>query len=198
MKQFEVYWENRQSKSGKDALKRSSTSVEVGDPSQGADSRADAAPVAVPPVLSGPQVVRPALVVGLVVQQPVAVHHVRGVEVGHAEAVLDVWAVVHQLVHLAGHVEAFVKPHSVGASVLVQDGKLCYYIIYLNFIQRIMYFTTKNKHFMAKKLNKIGLFGLFLLQNLKQRPTWGIIRQDLTQSLMPITRWLSEYSPLLR
>lgn len=111
----------------KNALKRSGTSVQVSDPSEGADPRADASPVAVPPVLSGPQVVRLALVVGLVVQQPLAVHHVAGVEVGHAEAVLDVWAVVHQLVHLAGHVGALVEPHPVGAPVLATGlGKLCY------------------------------------------------------------------------
>lgn len=105
-------------------------SVEVGDSPDGPDPRADASPVAVPAVLSGPQVVHPALVVGLLVQQPVAVHHVAGVEVGHAEAVLHVWAVVHQLVHLAGHVEALVKPHPVGALVLTQDGRLCQHLQY--------------------------------------------------------------------
>ena len=99
------------------------TSVGVCDSSEGTDPRADASPVAVSPVLPGTQVVHPALVVGLIVQQPVAVHHVAGVEVGHAEVVLDVGAVVHQLVHLAGHVEAFVEPHPVGTSVLTQDRK---------------------------------------------------------------------------
>lgn len=102
-------------------------SVQVADSSDGADSGADASPVAEPPVLPGPHVVRPALVVGLVVQQPVAFHHVTGVEVGHAEAVLDVWAVVQHFVHLTGHVGAFVEPHLVGATVLGMDGKHCYY-----------------------------------------------------------------------
>lgn len=127
-----VYWENRQFNSGKDKFKRSLTSDDVCDSSEGTDSWADATPVAVSPVLSGPQVVRSALVVGLVVEQPVAVHHITGVEVGHAEVVLDIWTVVHQLVHLARHVGAFVKPHPVGALVLAQDGKLCYFDQYNN------------------------------------------------------------------
>ncbi len=127
-----VYWENRQLNLGKDAFKRSPTSVEVCDSSEGTNSRADASPVAVSPVLSGPQVVHSALVVWLVVQQPVAIHHITGVEVRHAEVVLDIWAVVHQLVHLAGHVGAFVKPHLEGASVLAEDGRVCYYVQYNN------------------------------------------------------------------
>lgn len=104
------------------------TSVIVSDSSDGTNSWADTSPVAVSPVLSWPQVVDSALVVWLIVQQPVAIHHVAGVEVRHAEAVLQIWTVIHQLVHLPGHVEAFVKPHLVGASVLVQDGKLSYHL----------------------------------------------------------------------
>lgn len=107
-------------------------SVEVNDSSEGADSRADASPVAVSPVLSRPQVVRSALVVRLVVQQPVAIHHITGVEVGHAEVVLDIWTVIHQLMHLAGHVEAFIQPHPVRALVLAQDGKHCHFVQYNN------------------------------------------------------------------
>ena len=56
------------------------------------------------PVLSGPQVHHLASVVGLLVHQPVAVHHVAGHAVGHAVAVLDVVAVVHQLVALTTEV----------------------------------------------------------------------------------------------
>lgn len=57
-------------------FEQSVTSVEVSDSFEGAHSGADTPPVAVPAVLSGPQVVGPALVVGLVIQQPVAIHHV--------------------------------------------------------------------------------------------------------------------------
>lgn len=77
------------------------TLVKISDSSEGADLWADTTPVTVPPVLSGPQVVQSPLVVGLIVQQPVAIHHIAGVEVGHIEAVRDVWTVVHQLMHMA-------------------------------------------------------------------------------------------------
>ena len=70
------------------------------------------------PVLSRPQVHHPAPVVGLLVQQPVAVHHLAGHAVGHAVAVLDVAAVFHQLVHLTAKVLPFIDPHSELASVL--------------------------------------------------------------------------------
>lgn len=93
-------------------------SAEVCDSLDGADPGADAPPVAVSAVLSGPQVVHPAFVVGLVIQEPVAVHHAAGVKVSHAELVLDVGTVVHQLVHLAGHVETLVEPQPVGAMML--------------------------------------------------------------------------------
>lgn len=92
--------------------------VEVGDSPEGTDPWTGAAPVAVSTVLSGPQVVGPSPVVGLVVQQPVAVHHVAGVDVGHAQAVLDVGAVVADLLHLAGHVRALVQPYFIGTAVL--------------------------------------------------------------------------------
>ena len=52
------------------------------------------------PVLSGPHVHHPSLVVGLLVHQPVSVHHVAGLAVGHAVTILDVVTVVH---HLIGH-----------------------------------------------------------------------------------------------
>ena len=70
------------------------------------------------PVLSRPQVHHPAPEVGLLVQQPVAVHHLAGHAVGHAVAVLDVVAVVSQLVHLTAEVLPLVDPHPELASVL--------------------------------------------------------------------------------
>ena len=71
------------------------------------------------PVLSGPQVHHPASEVGLLVHQPVAVHHIAGLAVGHSVAVLDVVAVLHQLVTLALEVLSLKHPHPVGASVLL-------------------------------------------------------------------------------
>ena len=71
------------------------------------------------PVLSGPQVHHPASEVGLLVHQPVAVHHVAGLAVGHTVAVLDVVAVLHQLMTLALEVLSLKHSHPVGASVLL-------------------------------------------------------------------------------
>ena len=93
-------------------------SLEVHDTSDGADPGAHASPVAVSPVLARPQVVVLSPVVGLLVHEPVAVHHVAGLDVGHAVAIHDVGAVVVQLCHLAAHVVAVIDPHSVGAAVL--------------------------------------------------------------------------------
>ena len=70
------------------------------------------------PVLSGPHVHHPASVVGLLVHQPVAVHHVAGLAVIHAVAVLDVVTVLHQLIHLTTEVLLLVDLHPVGSSVL--------------------------------------------------------------------------------
>merc|ERR1719153_295504 len=69
------------------------------------------------PVLAGPQVHHPAPVVGLLVHQPVAVRHVTGHTVGHAETVHDVVAVIHQLAHLASEVLPLIDSHPVGTSV---------------------------------------------------------------------------------
>lgn len=95
--------------------------VEVGDSPEGTNPWTGAAPVTVSAVLSGPQVVGSSPVVGLVIQQPVAIDHVAGVNVGHAEAVLDVGAVVADLLHLAGHVWALVQPYFVGTTVLQRE-----------------------------------------------------------------------------
>ena len=84
------------------------------------------------PVLSGPHVHHPALVVGLLVHQPVAVHHVAGLAVGHAVTILEVLTVVHHLMHLATEVLLLVDPGPVGSPVLYGDterqkvrGSLC-------------------------------------------------------------------------
>ena len=70
------------------------------------------------PVLSGPQVHHPASELGLLVHQPVAVHHVAGHAVRHTVAVHDVVAVVHQLVTLTTEVLPLVDLHPVGSPVL--------------------------------------------------------------------------------
>jgi len=63
------------------------------------------------PVLSGPHVHLLASVLGLLVHQPVAVHHVARLAVVHAVTVHDVVAVVHHLVALTPEVLILVDLH---------------------------------------------------------------------------------------
>ena len=97
-------------------------SLEIREAPDGADPGAVAAPLAEAPVLAGLQVVVAPPVVGMLIQQPVAVHHVAGVEVGQTETVHEVRAVVGQLHHLASHVEVLVQPHLGAAAVLRGEG----------------------------------------------------------------------------
>ena len=97
-------------------------SLEIHETPDGADPGAHGVPLAEAPVLAGPQVVVAPPVVGVLVQQPVAIHHVAGVEVGEAEAVHEVGAVLHQLHHLTPHVEVLEQPHPEAAAVL-EDGQ---------------------------------------------------------------------------
>lgn len=70
------------------------------------------------PVLAGPDVQHPASEVGLLEHQPVAVHHLAGLAVGHAETLHHVVTVIHELVHLPAKVLPLVDPHSEGSPVL--------------------------------------------------------------------------------
>lgn len=107
-----------QALSGERGRGRSTGSVEVGDPSQGAEGRAGAAPLAVPPVLAGPQEVLAPPVVGVLMQYPVALHDVDGGDVAGVESLVQVGAVVLQLQVLAAKVGLLEDLHPVVAVVL--------------------------------------------------------------------------------
>lgn len=70
------------------------------------------------PVLSRPDVKHPSSEVWLLEHQPVAVHHVAGLAVGHAETFHEVVTVIRQLVHLAFEVLPLIDPHTEGSPVL--------------------------------------------------------------------------------
>ena len=72
------------------------------------------------PVLSRPQVGLHASELGLLVHDPVAVHHVAGLHLGHMVTLLDGVTVVHHLVHLASEVLLLVDPHPELAHVLLE------------------------------------------------------------------------------
>lgn len=94
-------------------------SLEIHYSSDGAHPRTHAAPVTVRPVLAGPQVEMPACVVGLLINKPMTIHHVAGMEVGHVEMVHEVGAIVLKLHHPATHVLALIEPHFEGPTMLM-------------------------------------------------------------------------------
>lgn len=99
-------------------------SLEIHEAPDGADPGVVAAPFVEALVLAGPHVVVMSPVVGLLVHEPVAVHHVAGVDVGHVETLIEVGAVVCQLYHLTSHVEMLVQPHLVAAAVLQRESQM--------------------------------------------------------------------------
>lgn len=72
------------------------------------------------PVLPGSEVPHPALVVRILVHEPVAIHHVaRHAAAGPVVTIHDGVAVVRHVHHLAHEVLPLVHPHPVGTSVLI-------------------------------------------------------------------------------
>ena len=90
-----------------------------------------------------------------------AVHHLAGHAVGHAVAVLDVVAVVSQLVHLTAEVLPLVDPHPELASVL--------FWLQVNLRKTFQNYTNKYRPCFSS-----------------YEPTMGIMRQDLMPALIPI------------
>lgn len=77
-----------------------------------------APPVTETLILARFQVVVTPPVVGLLVNEPVAIDHVAGVKVGDVVTVHEVGAVIPQLNHFTSHVEMFIQPHPEAATVL--------------------------------------------------------------------------------
>lgn len=92
--------------------------LKFSDPSEGANDGTGSAPVAVPPVLPRSQEVLPASVVGVLVEDPVAVHDITGVDVAVMETVRHTGAVVHELHHVTVEIWFLIDPQSVRPSVL--------------------------------------------------------------------------------
>lgn len=69
-------------------------------------------------VLSRSHVHHSAPEAGLLIHEPVSVHHMRGHAVGHAVTIHDVVTVIHQFVHLASKVFPLIDSHPVRATVL--------------------------------------------------------------------------------
>lgn len=112
--------------------------LKLGYPAEGAGSGARRTPVAELPVLAGMHKVLAPPIAGMLVQGPVAVHHVAGVDVPVAEALLHGLAVVAELHHLALEVRALINAQAVLSPAVLQGEKarkgsyvlktdMCYY-----------------------------------------------------------------------
>lgn len=74
-----------------------------------------------PPVLSGAQEVLAPPVIRVFVQHPVALHDVDGGDVTGVEALVQVWAVVHELQILAPEIGLLKDLHSVVSIILWEE-----------------------------------------------------------------------------
>lgn len=97
--------------------------LKFSDPPEGSDDGAGGAPVAVPPVLPRSQEVLSASVVGVLVEDPVAIHIITGVDVAVMETVRHTGTVIHELHHVTTEVGFLVDTQSVGASVLQEQSE---------------------------------------------------------------------------
>jgi hypothetical protein len=73
----------------------------------------------VAPVVSRPEQVLAASVVGHLIEDPAALQHVHGVDLMEAEAIVDAGTVVHELRHKAPVVISLIKPYPVRAGLLL-------------------------------------------------------------------------------
>lgn len=92
--------------------------LKFSDPPEGSDDGAGGTPVAVPPVLPRSQEVLSASVVGVLVEDPVAIHIITGVDMAVMETVRHTGTVIHELHHVTTEVGFLVDTQSVGASIL--------------------------------------------------------------------------------
>lgn len=77
-----------------------------------------AAPVTTGPVLPRAQEILASPVVRMLIEDPVALHDVAGINVTEAEAVIHVGAVIHELHSVSHHIRPVVDSHPVGSPVL--------------------------------------------------------------------------------
>lgn len=90
------------------------------DPPEGPHNGAGSTPVAIPPVLPSSQEVLSASVVGVLVEDPVSIHNVTGVNMAVVETVRHTGTIVHELHHVATKVRLLEDAQPVGATILVE------------------------------------------------------------------------------
>lgn len=97
--------------------------LKFSDSLEGANNGTGCTPVAVSPVLSSSQEVLSASVIGVLIEDPVAIHNVRRVDVAMMETVRQTGTVIHELHHVAAKVWLFIDTQPIGASILGDQEK---------------------------------------------------------------------------
>lgn len=88
--------------------------------SDGSHPGTETSPLIKPPVFTRAHQVLASPVMGMLVEDPVAVHHVAGVDVAKVEAFVQGGAVISQLHHLTSELWALIDPQSVRALMLIK------------------------------------------------------------------------------
>lgn len=83
----------------------------VHDAFDGSDSGIPATPLTEPLILSRPYQVHPAPVVGVLIEEPVAIFHVAGEDVINVEAIHDTGTVIHKVHHLTPKLDPLIQAH---------------------------------------------------------------------------------------
>lgn len=92
--------------------------LKFSDSLEGANDGTGGTPVAVSPVLSSSQEVLSASVIGVLIEDPVAIHNITRVDVAVMETVRQTGTVIHELHHVAAEVWLFIDAQPIGASIL--------------------------------------------------------------------------------
>lgn len=91
----------------------------ISDSSEGAHNGTGSTPVSVSPVFSRFQEVLPPSVVGIFIEDPVAIHHVTGVHMSMVETIGHTRAVICEFHHVTSVVCLLIDPQSVWPPVLL-------------------------------------------------------------------------------
>ncbi len=91
----------------------------ISDSSEGAHNSTGSTPVSVSPVFPSFQEVLPPSVVGIFIEDPVAIHHVTGVHMSMVETIRHTGAVVCEFHHVTSVVSLLIDPQSAWSPVLL-------------------------------------------------------------------------------
>lgn len=187
--------------------------LKFSDPSEGTDDGAGGTPLAVPPVLPGSQEVLSASVVGVLIEDPVAIHNITGVDMAMVETVRHTGTVIHELHHVTAEVGLLIDTHPIWTTVLWDQQRKNNQNVYLISWETkqqswekppFMLSLEDHVHIAASSgyhkstslrdnpyswVSPLESFHFHVLLPPKKALTIGIIRHERIQLLKPIHRW---------